>query len=43
MRDARDDAEAAALAVLLAPYVDEICEAMDSDPKAIVPMWGTEV
>ena len=36
----RNDALTERLAVDLAPYFDEICEAMDRDPKAIVPQWG---
>lgn len=39
LRDCRD-AEAALLAVELAPYFDEIAEENDKNPKAIVPQWG---
>ena len=35
-----DDATAQELSVLLAPYVEQQCEAMDADPRALIPAWG---
>lgn len=36
----RDDVTAERLAVELAPFFDEIADALDRDPKAITPQWG---
>ena len=38
--EAGDDETAQELSVLLAPHVEQQCEALDNDPKAIVPAWG---
>jgi hypothetical protein len=36
-----DDVTAQELSIALAPYVEQQCDAMDNDPKAIVPAWNT--
>jgi len=37
-----DDTTAEELSVLLAPHVEAQCEALDRDPRALIPAWETD-